>query len=282
MKKMTAWTFCVSVLLACDGSAGLILSGSGSIASGPVPSTAFQQASDQAFALADWSVVGDLSAGQTVGIAGSMQMTGATGNFWDDRLVIGVANPTGTFFPTNPDLVGRPFSLLGQVSAANAVGAPLQTAYGSGSGTTTLGVASANRTVDYILNITLAATFENGFDGPNAHAHGYELSFDVDNDGIFEFTETGILNSYEDNRLRIGFGVIQSGGRGVAELLTNTYDYHVFDAAFPASNPIPEPATVVLLAVSAMGALAVRATRPCSKKSPGRPAFYRPSTHSQK
>lgn len=217
--------------------AALILSGFGSIASGTSASTSWQAKSAQAFELTDDSVLGDLSAGQTIGIQGTMTMNAPSGNYWNDLLAIGVANPTGTLFPTNPWFSTQPFSLLGGVSAANATGAPLQTAYGSASGTTTLGVASANRTVDYILNITLANNFENGTDANNAHVHGYDLKFDINNDGIFDFTESGTLNTYEDDRLRIGFGMIQAGSRGIAELLTNNFSYNVFDETVPVTEP---------------------------------------------
>ncbi|VGO21874.1 alpha/beta hydrolase fold domain-containing protein [Pontiella sulfatireligans] len=221
-------------LLARSVSAAVIASGNGTVAAAATPTTSFSQKSAQGIALMDSTIAGGLASNQLIGISGSMTMSAsAYPNTWNDQVVLGLANPSGTFFPTVPNLGTAGFSLLARISVASASGAPVTIAQ-AGTITTnaTLGAAAdADRMVDYAVNITLASNFEDGVDAINGHVHLYELGLDFNNDGIYDYIESGSLKTFENDRIRLGFGAVQFGSRATPEALTNTYTYAVHDAS---------------------------------------------------
>jgi dienelactone hydrolase len=228
--------------LLADGPTEITASGKGAVDAAASPTTAFVQNSQQAIALSDLTAGMDLEPGQTFGITGSMTLSESVyPNIWNDRVVMGLANPSGNWYPSVPNLSTTAFSLLARVSGAASPNAPVEIAReGAVLHSGTLGDAGTNasRQIGFAMNITLAENWEDGSAGAGSHSHGYELALDFNNDGVVDLQHSGTFLSYESSAILLGFGVIQGGNRGEAELLSNAWTFEVHDAAV---SLLPDP-----------------------------------------
>lgn len=243
--------------LLTDGPTKITASGKGSVHAATSPTTAFAQNSEQATELSDLTAGMDLAPSQTFGITGSMTLSDSLyPNIWNDRVVIGLANPSGTFYPSVPNLSTTAFSLLARPSAAASPNAPVEIAQeGTVVHSGTLGDAGANasRQIGFAMNITLADTWENASAGAGFHSHRYDLALDFNNDGVVDLQHSGTFLTHQSSVILLGFGVIQGGNRAQAELLSNSWTFEVHDAPV---TLLPQPSAPELgFAIQPQGGL---------------------------
>ena len=250
MKVSTAVLFPALVCVGTTSQAAVIASGSGSVAAnrGGGPTMGFAANASQAIAVADFSVTGDLAAGDTISITGSMTLSNSI-NF-NDRVVLGISGD-GNTFPSNPFVTNSNFALYAESSVANAATAPFTIATdGNVLASGTHGsAADADNRVDYAINITFPANFEDGGTS-GSYAYAFELGLDFDSDGTFDDIQNGIFlvdsGTQAKDRFRFGFGAIQSGNRPTAENLTNSFTFEISDAPV---TIIPEPGSLTLAGI---------------------------------
>lgn len=241
---------CVSFGTHAD--AMVIASGSGTVFANKTngPTSGFAGNQVQAIAVMDSTVVGGVSANDVIGITGSMTLGASVPGeiSFSDRVNLAISGD-GNFLASSPSPTSSNIALYAQSSVNNNPNTPFTIATdGNALSSGTHGnAASIGTQVNYALNVTFPANFEDG-GASGSYAYAFELGLDFDSNGSFDEIQSGTFlvdsGGQASNRFRFGFGVFQ-GNRTTPDNLSNSYTFVINDEPVD----IPEPGSLALAGI---------------------------------
>ena len=245
----------IAGIVACAAMAHAALIDSGVDSVSTANSAGFNNVAEQAVAFGAWAAA--YSADVEIGITGSMTLTGTGDNLANDRVGIVFGSANSQVLDTDGSPNSTRYVLLANTSVAwpgsNEKLTTAQVGVKTVDDLLVEGTPAGGNSLNFAVNLKFPTNYDDDIDGLG-HIYEYTFGFDYDKDGIYEFIESGTLDVYEDDRLRFGF-LAQKSPTATEEIFTNDYAYEVYDSYV---SIIPEPATLGMVGLVGLGALAIR------------------------